>query len=439
MKIVQITPGAGKMFCGGCFRDNTLVHALRDLGHSALMVPLYLPLTLDEADESRGVPIFFGGINVYLEQKLPVFRHAPRWLHRLLDAPAVLDWAAGAAVKTRPEEAGDLALSMVQGEHGRQARELAELLDWLDRETSEKPEIVCLSNALLSGLARRLKARLGVPVACTLQGEDWFLDALPEKQRDMTWQTLIARAKDVDLFIAPSRYFAELMARRLELRADQIAVVPNGIALAGYEAADAPPAPPVLGYFARMCQVKGLDTLLEAYLLLKRRERWRDLRLCVGGGLGPSDEPFVAALRERLKAAGCLHDAEFCPNLDKAAKQRFLRTLSVLSTPAIYGEAFGLYVIEAMAAGVPVVQPRHGAFPEIVEATGGGILCDPGNPLALAEAIESLLSDEPKRRALAEAGRRAVIAGYSARHMAERMLACFGSVLARAATSHSPR
>jgi hypothetical protein len=81
MNIVQITPGAGSMYCGGCFRDNSLVAALRKQGHQTLMVPLYLPLTLDEPDQSAGTPIFFGGINVYLDQKSALFRKAPRWLH----------------------------------------------------------------------------------------------------------------------------------------------------------------------------------------------------------------------------------------------------------------------------------------------------------------------------------------------------------------------
>ena len=99
MNIVQITPGAGGMYCGNCFRDNALVAALRQLGHPTLMVPLYLPMTLDEADQSAGTPTFFGGVNVYLEQKSAFFRHAPKWLHALLDSPALLKFAAGRAAK----------------------------------------------------------------------------------------------------------------------------------------------------------------------------------------------------------------------------------------------------------------------------------------------------------------------------------------------------
>ena len=97
--------------------------------------------------------------------------------------------------------------------------------------------------------------------------------------------------------------------------------------------------------------------LLETFILLKRRDRTKNLRLRVGGGMGPSDEPFVESLRERLRSQGCLDDAEFFPNLDRPAKQSFLRSLTVMSAPALYGEAFGLYVIEAMASGVPSSNP----------------------------------------------------------------------------------
>src|SRR5439155_14993766 len=104
MKIIQITPGAGAMYCGNCLRDNALVTALRKMGHDALMVPLYLPLTLDEGDQSAGTPIFFSGINVYLQQKLPLFSQAPDWFHNLFASRPLLKWAAGKAAKTRPEE-----------------------------------------------------------------------------------------------------------------------------------------------------------------------------------------------------------------------------------------------------------------------------------------------------------------------------------------------
>lgn len=425
MKIVQITPGAGGMYCGNCFRDNALVGALRQMGHATLMVPLYLPMTLDEPDNSAGTPIFFGGINVYLEQKSALFRKAPGWLRDVLASPGLLKWAAGRAAKTRAADVGELTLSMLRGEEGNQVRELDELVGWL--KTQPKPDVVCLSNALLAGLVHKLKSELEVPVICMLQGEDSFLDALSESVRAVTWKTLAERTAEVDLFVAPSRYYGEVMGQRLGLSAQRVKVVYNGINLAGYaqysstefhaRSADAP----VLGYFARMCREKGLDMLVEAYILLRQRDRIKNLKLRVGGGCGPSDERFVKALRKRLKANGVLADTEFCPNLDRAAKQAFLRSLTVFSVPALYGEAFGLYVIEAMASGVPVVQPRHAAFPELLEATGGGMICEP-TAEGLADGIERLLKDPIAASSFREAGRKAVFDQFSIERMAENLV-----------------
>lgn len=428
MHVVQITPGAGAMYCGNCFRDNALVRELRGVGHEVTMVPLYLPLTLDETDESAGTPIFFGGISVYLEQKSNLFQHAPQWFRRLLASRKLLAWAGSRAAKTRAVEVGDMMLSMLRGEEGRQAKELDELIAWL--KTQSQPGAIYLSNALLVGLARKLKSELGAPVVCSLQGEDAFVDGLPDSHREAAWQLLRERAADVDQFIAPSRYFGELMTRRLGLPPEKVSVVYNGISLDGYEVQSPKPkgqsqAAPVLGYLARMCKDKGLDTLVEAFIVLKQRGNVPRLKLQIGGSCGPGDEPFVKSLRKRLAEAGFIGEVAFFPNLTRAEKIGFLHGLTVFSVPALYGEAFGLYLIEAWAAGVPVVQPRHAAFPELVETTGGGLLCEPGDPKSLADKIEELLLNPSQARLFGEAGQNAVRDRFTVSAMARETMRVF--------------
>jgi glycosyltransferase involved in cell wall biosynthesis len=423
MNIVHITPGAGGMYCGICLRDNALVATLKKMGHQATMVPLYLPLTLDEEDQSAGTPIFFSGINVYLEQKSALFREAPDWFHHLMAARPLLKWAGSKAAKTRPESLGDLTLSMLRGEEGFQARELDELIAWL--RTQPKPDVICLSNALLVGMARKLKSELKAAVVCMLQGEVDYLDALVPEYRAQCWKLLSERAKDVELFGAASRYFADLMRQRLALTAERVKVVYSGINFEGYDhsqpASPSPASAPVLGYFARMCPEKGLDTFVDAYIQLRQRDRIKGLRLRIGGGCGAGDELFVNSLRQRLTDTGYIKDVEFFPNLDRAAKVTFLQSLSVFSVPVRCTEAFGLYVIEAMAAGVPVVQPRTGAFPELIEATGGGITYE-GDSTALAAALEELLSNPERARSLGNAGRHAALEKFSAEAMARSTL-----------------
>ncbi|HEY0550393.1 MAG TPA: glycosyltransferase family 4 protein, partial [Verrucomicrobiae bacterium] len=307
-------------------------------------------------------------------------------------------------------------------EEGNQAREVDELVTWL--KANHRCDVLSLSNVLLVGMARRLKQELRAPIVCMLQGEDTFLDGLPQAQRATAWKILSERAGDIDLFVAPSRYFAELMARRLNLAAERVRVVHNGINLEGYER-EKPPVKigraPVLGYFARMCAEKGLGLAVDTFIELKKRGLNRPVKLHVGGGCGPGDEPFVEEQKGRLDAAGVLSDVTFFPNVSRAEKITFLESLDVFCTPALYGEAFGLYVIEAMAAAVPVVQPRHAAFPELIEATGGGVIAEP-NATALAMAIEDLLLNTQRARALGEAGRHAVLQHFNVQRMAEDVL-----------------
>ena len=423
MRIVQLTPGTGSFYCGTCLRDNALVVELRRQGHEALLAPLYLPMMLDEDHASPDSPLFYGGVNVYLQQKSALFRKTPRSVDRLLDAAPVLKLAARQAEMTQAADVGDLMVSTLRGETGRQAKELDRLVEWLADEI--QPEVVCLSNALLVGLARQIKAATGAAVVCTLQGEDSYLDAMTEPSRQQSWEALIERCADVDAFLAVSHYYADEMGRRAQLPAERVHVVYNGISLEGYGPAPSPPDPPAIGYLARMCPAKGLHTLVEAYIQLRHRDRVQKLQLRVAGSCTRADEAFVAQLQQRLEEAGLLADAEFRKNVDRDEKITFLQSLSALSVPATYGESFGLYVIEALAAGVPVVQPRSGAFPELIEATGGGLLCEPDDASDLAQKLETLLLDPDRSRAMGAAGRQAVQQRFSVEQMAREAALVF--------------
>jgi glycosyltransferase involved in cell wall biosynthesis len=214
---------------------------------------------------------------------------------------------------------------------------------------------------------------------------------------------LAERCAGIDHFIAVSRYFADVMIKRLNLPAERVSVVHPGIAFDEFlPTNDA--SQPVVGYLARMHPTKGLDTLVEAFLQLKTP----GARLRIAGAMTGRDKAFVQSLQRKLGDR-----AEFLPNLDRAAKADFLRSLSVFSVPATYGEAFGMYVLEALAAGVPVVQPRHGAFPEVLAATVGGLLCEPNQPAALAAALDELLGDPKRARQLGATGRQAVQERFS--------------------------
>ena len=413
MRVVHLTAGTGSFFCGTCLRDHALVKALRRLGHDALMVPLYLPLVLDDSGRQEESPLFFGGINVYLQQKSAFFRHTPQWFDKLLDAPTLLRRAGQRAGMTDPRELGEMTLSMIRGEHGRQAKELGKLIAWL---AGQKPDVVCLSNSLLIGFAHRVRDQVRVPIVCSLQGEDAFLDSLPEPYRGRCWQLVQERSADVDRFVAPSRYYNALMRKRLRLPSEKIVVIYNGIDLDGFAPAAAPPEFPTVGFLARMSPDKGLDTLVEAFI--KLAPRVPNARLKIGGTQTDADRAFVNGLNDRLGQAGLANRVKFLPNLSHAEKQEFLRGLTTLSVPTRLGEAFGLFVIESIACGVPVVQPDTGAFPELIELTGGGLLYAQTGAGSLADALETLLLDPPHAAELGRGGREIVNARFTSDAMA---------------------
>ena len=418
MKIVFLTPGTGSYYCGACMRDNALARELHRAGDDVTMAPMYLPHTLDEESlpGSARVPVFFGGINVYLQQKVPLFRRTPAFVDRLLNSTGLLRWAARHSHMTSARDHGEMTLEMFNVGSSRLGKELEKLMGWL--EHTERPDVVCLSTALLAGFAEPLKRRLGAPVVTFFQGEDTFLDGLPEPFRTQCWEAMAGTLRASDLILSPSRFYADLMVRRLGLAADRVKVVFNGIQLEGYAAAESPPATPTVGYLARMCREKGIEVMVDAFLHLAGELGDRETRLHLAGAATAGDEPLIRRLRTRIASAGLATRVTWSPNISREEKISFLRGLSLFSVPATYAEAFGLYVVEAMACGVPVVQPEAAAFPELIAAGGGGLGVPARDPAALARAWRDLLRDPARRAELGRAGRAASEAHFSSAAMA---------------------
>ncbi len=430
MKIVHIIPGTGGTFyCQNCIRDVALVRALKRLGHDVVVIPMYLPIRFDEGSISSDAPVFFGGINVFLQQQFRLFRKTPRWLDRLFDSRWVLQLAAAREGTTEAAGLGPMTLSMLQGAQGHQAKELHRLLEWLRQH--EKPDVIHFSNSLLLGLAGELKAHLRVPLVCTLQDEESWLDHINPPYDRLCWDAMSACAAAVDMFVVVSEWYAEEMMRRMPVPRDKMRVVPLGIELDGRETSAQTFDPPVLGYLSKMTDSLGLGLLTEVFVELKKNPALNRLRFQATGGALGNDADYVAALEAKLAARGLAGDARFLREFDGAGRRAFLQELSVLSVPAKQGEAFGMFMLEAMAAGVPVVQPALGAYPEVIEATGGGVLYDPDEPGALAAALETLLLDPARVRELGQRGREAVFAHFGIDRMAADFAKVYESLTVR--------
>jgi glycosyltransferase involved in cell wall biosynthesis len=418
VKIVFLSPGTGSYYCGACMRDNALARELHRSGHDVTIAPMYLPLSLDEQalEGLDKVPVFFGGINVFLQQKASFFRKTPRLFDRLLNAKWLLRWAARHSHMTSAREHGEMTQAMLDVGTSRLRKELDKLCDWL--EQLGKPDVICLSTALLAGLAPELKARFGVPVVVFFQGEDTFLDSLPRPWRGGCWLSLTRRLPATDLLISPSRAYAELMRSKLGLARGRIEVLHNGISLEGYAPPAQPPATPAIGYLGRMSREKGVYILLEAFFVLALEKGDHTTRLRIAGTATAGDEPFIREMKRRISNVKLDSRVDWLPNLTREQKIDFLRGLTLFSVPVTYEEAFGLYVIEAMACGVPVVQPESASFPEIIAATGGGVCVRPRHPDSFANAWHELLQDPARRAELGQSGRLGVEKRFTSRTMA---------------------
>lgn len=420
MHIAILTAGGAGMFCGSCMHDNTWARALRAAGADVTLIPAYTPIRVDERDESLN-RVFLGGVNLYLDYQLPLWRKFPRGLVRWLDSPWVLRLASKISVSSDAKKLGALTLALLDGERGPQRREIEELADFIGPQL--RPDVLCLSNILMAGTLRAIRSRFSGPIFCMLQGDDIFLEDLPEPYRTQAFAAIRERAEIVDGFLVHSEYYRDFMSQYLGLPIQKFHILPLGIDLAGHDGQPAANKNEIftVGYFARVCPEKGLHQLVEAFRILHRKHPNTQLR--AGGYLGTRDRKYFDRVMADARDLGSAFEYIGSPQ-SHGEKVNFLKSLDVLSVPTVYRDPKGLPVLEALANGVPVVQPRHGSFPELL-AGGGGILFEPGNIAELANSLEQLLTTPESRADFAKIGQDSIRAHNSDQLMARVTLEIF--------------
>jgi glycosyltransferase involved in cell wall biosynthesis len=427
MKIAYLTAGAAGMYCGSCMHDNTLARAMIAQGADVQLIPLYTPIRTDEENVSSD-KLFFGGINVYLQQNVPGYRYLPRWLAKPLDQKWLIKWATSKSTSISAESLGPLAVSMLRGKEGFQKTEVDRLADWLAGDL--RPDIVVLTNMLIAGCAPAIKERLKTKIVVTLQGDDIFLDGLTEPYKTQAFREIKTLSNSVDAYITASTYYADYMAKYLGIPRNKIEVLPLGIDLNDF-AEFAPnhemprrpiDRPPTIGYLARIAPEKGFHLLVDAFLEIRARGR-ADMRLEVAGWLGEHRRSYFEEQLQKIRKAGASEQFQYWGSINREQKIEFLKSIDILSVPTVYREPKGLFVLEALAAGVPVIQPNHGAFPELILETGGGVLVTPQDVSALANSILEVIADPLLRKSCSDSGRIGVHQRRSSKSMATAHLA----------------
>jgi glycosyltransferase involved in cell wall biosynthesis len=423
MRILSLTAGAATMYCGSCLRDNALAAELIRQGHDVTLLPFYTPTLTDEENVSRQDQVFFGGISVFLEQHMPWFRRV-RLLDRILDSPNVIGAFTSGSIAVDPKQLGALTVSTLRGIDGHQRKEIEKLVEFVKGDAP--PDVVNIPYTLLINLAAPLKRALGKPVVVTLQGEDLFLEALPEPYKSEALRLVRSQVADVDLFIAVSDYYARFMRDYLQIPESKMRIAPLGVNITDLsQTTRSTPEPFTIGFFARIAPEKGLHNLADAYRVLRTIKGLPPSRLVAAGYLPPEQKPYLERIAEGLRDAGLGDEFVYRGSVERARKVQFFHDIDVLSVPSPYHEPKGLYLLEAMACGVPVVQPNHGAFPEILGRTGGGVLSRSDAPEDVADAIYELWQDPARARELGRRGAEGVRNHYTVTHMAAAVLKAY--------------
>lgn len=407
MKIINIVPGfGGTFYCGNCLRDSGFTQALRDTGHEAHTLPIYLPLFTGKTQNENDAPVFYGAVNIYLKQNYSIFRHMPAWLYRFFNSPPILRLAASKAGSTRAHGLEEMTLSMLRGHEGYQQEELQMLIEYL--RDHEKPDVVHLSNALLLGLAYKIKNELGIPVICSLQDEDVWVDAMYPQYQQTVWDMMSEKGRDVDAFISVSDFFSGVMREKMRIPDDKLHTIHVGIDPANYRYHEPETTKPMIGYLSRMNEENGFALLIEAFILLRKEPDFSNVRLRVSGGYTGDDKRFINRQLKKLSKNNLENEIEFIEDYSKEGLDSFFAGLTLLSVPVLKGEAFGLYQLESLASGIPLVQPALGAFPEIISTTGGGAIYKPNTPQALADKWKELLANPERIKEMSRSGHAAI-------------------------------
>lgn len=429
MRILSITAGAANMYCGSCLRDNAVARELLARGHDVTLQPVYTPTLTDEENVSTD-RVLLGGVSVYLQQHVGLFRRTPWLLDRLWDSTAFLKLLSKRSIPVDPASLGALTVSTLQGEGGFQRKEIEKLIVWLRSEPAY--DVINLPTALLIGLAEPIRRAAGRPIAVTLQGEDLFIDGLPRRDRDRAVALIREQVRHVDLFLAVSDYYAGYTAERFGIPREKLRVAPLGVNVRDLEPTSRVRKgtdPFVVGYFARVAPEKSLHLLADAYRILRHERGVSAARLEVGGYLAPEHRSYLASIVNRLEESGLGNEFHYHGPLDRPHKIAFFHDIDALCVPSTYREPKGLYLLEAMACAVPVVAPNHGAFPEMLAKTSGGLLVRPDDPASFADGLAALHSRPEQARAMGRNGAAGVRQHYTVAKMAERVLEIYAEMV----------
>ncbi|MQY78053.1 MAG: glycosyltransferase [Bacteroidetes bacterium] len=248
---------------------------------------------------------------------------------------------------------------------------------------------------------------------------------MAEPYRSKAWALISEESGNIDFFICPSNYFKDFIIKKTGIKAEKIHVVPSGLEETGFQNLSKINNVPAIGFYSRLSHRNGLDKLIDAYILIMRENKVPSLQLHLCGGYTTDNKSFVKQQFRKLRESGFDGGVKLYSAFHGKQEEEFFCSIDIMSVPVRKPDAYGLYLLTANSAGVPVVQPGTGAFPEIIQMTGGGIIYHPDSVEQLASTLIETINDKEKLQKLSASGKEAVHLLLSTQKMARDIVSLY--------------
>ncbi len=435
MRILYLVGGRNALWGEATVRDAAFVRGLRNAGHEVDAVSLEGPALVD--DDLNDAKLFLPLGQGKLHRMFPRLTRVPQALASLIKKPHPVANMTSFAVDGHVDRIGPEAVSRLSGRHKQLRREFAKLLEYI-RFKNAQPEIVVLDNIMLSGLAEPLKGALDCKVVSMSQGADRFIESLSEPYRSDARKLARKNARHLAAVFTASRYFAIRATEFLALPPTRVQVVHPGIN--GDRFINELPRnrhPFTIGFLAPISNKTGLDILIDAINTLMKNTKIKPL-LWIAGPV--EDERYWHRMQHRLETPAFKDKFKIFGELDARGRKDFYHKLSAFAVSSREPESKGVVILEAMAAGIPVIAPSTGIIPEIFQFANGGLLVSSEAPVWMyAQAFEVLATIPETADQMGKTAAEGVRTYFSIERSAYRLAALLSEFSNKTASEESPK
>ncbi|MEA2003625.1 MAG: glycosyltransferase family 4 protein [archaeon] len=449
-----MTTSDSNVYGGGWIRDSTLVNNIRKAGRDIKYYSTFCKVYSDEAVRCDG--LYFKLRDVLLAHNVPKYYDLPafpefespfrnvsyaeklslgkfsmdsfnleRFSKKIRSNFDMLVFQfIPRDVKEKKEY--EILRSLEFGADGKLRREV---MSFENRLKKDNIRLLNTTSLLWSKVSSDIKENLGIIDVATIQGYDMIYSVYKDEYKKEIESLLRENVKNTDGFIGISEYYSRKASSDLKIPLKKINVIYNGINLEKYRPVDVKRDKRFIITFLGRMDIKkgGLNLIVAAKHLIDAG--YTNFSVNIVGSIDRRDSEYIAILQNYISLFKLSNVIEIKTDVTLDEKINILNKSDVLVYPTLFPEPFGLVPIEAMACGTPVILPDHGAFPEIIRETKGGLLFRSNDTYDLAKKIIILMESEDKRMELSKDGLEAVRQKFGAKLMADKVLKVYDDML----------